>query len=338
MTPGPPPVRWGVLSTGRQAAAFAEDLMLLDDAELVAVGSRTAASARAFAARYAVERAYGGGPGELAADPDVDLVYVASVNAAHHGAVRTCLEAGKHVLCEKPLTTNVRDAQDLMRLAEARGLLLMEAMWTRCLPAVRRAARLVADGAVGTPHLLRAATGGRAPAPALARLRDPEGGGALLDSGVYPLALADLLLGTPQYIDARSLSTAPLVDDTTALLLGYPSGAMAELACSFATELPAHADLSGGEARIELPAPFYAADRVLLHPARGPSRAWPLPPTGRGYTHEASEAMRCVRAGLTESPLVPWSATLGVLTVTDAVRGAGSASSHRARHRTREGC
>ncbi|MET9801798.1 Gfo/Idh/MocA family oxidoreductase [Streptomyces sp. NPDC006368] len=314
-------VRWGVLSTGRQAAAFVEDLALLDEAELVAVGSRSAASARSFAARHGVPRAYGGYE-EVAADPDVRIVYVAAVNSAHHRAVRTCLEAGKHVLCEKPLTTNVRDAEDLMRLAAGRGLLLMEAMWTRCLPAVREAARLVEAGAVGVPHLLRAATGGPAPPHAVRRLRDPDGGGALLDSGVYPLALAELFLGSPRYVAARSVTTTPPVDDTTAVLLGYPSGAMAELSCSFAADLPARAELTGTGGRLELPAPFYRADRVLLHPAGGggPPREWRLPPTGHGYTHEAREAMRCVRAGLTQSPLVPWSATRAVLSVTDAVR------------------
>ncbi|MEU7278087.1 hypothetical protein AB0A69_04740 [Streptomyces sp. NPDC045431] len=115
------------------------------------------------------------------------------------------------------------------------------------------------------------------------------------------------------------------MDDTTALLLGYRSGAMAELACSFATELPAHAELSGSAGRLELPAPFYAADRVVLHPVGGPPRAWRSALVGRGYTYEAREAMRCVRAGLTESPLVPWAATLGVLAVTDEVRDADPA-------------
>jgi predicted dehydrogenase len=320
-------VRWAVLSTGWAAAAFTEDVLPLPDAELLAVGSRRSDSARSFADRYGIPRAYGSRQ-ELLADPEVHIVYVASVNAAHYGAVRACLESGKHVLCEKPLATNAQDAADLAELAAARGLLLMEAMWTRCLPAVRRAAELVASGAIGTPHLLRAATGGPAPARAERRLRDPDGGGALLDSGVYPLALADLLLGTPTYVSAQSLTTTPPVDDTTAVLLGYPSGAMAELSCSITATLPAQATLSGSEAHLELPAPFYAADRVRLHPApgHGPSKEWRLPPTGRGYTHEAREAMRCVREGRTESPLVPWSATLAVLSVTDAIRGLVPAS------------
>jgi predicted dehydrogenase len=148
-------IRWGVLATGSIAATFTEDLLTLDDAEVVAVGSRTLGAARDFAGRYGIPRAHGSWA-ELAADPDVDIVYVATPHSAHHAAAALCLDAGKAVLCEKPLTLDAVQAADLFRRAEANGVFFMEAMWTRCVPAIPRMVEAVRGGVIGEPRLVTA--------------------------------------------------------------------------------------------------------------------------------------------------------------------------------------
>ena len=317
------PIRWGILATGSIADSFARDLQLLPDAELVAVGSRSESSARAFADRFDIPRAHGSWAG-LAADGDVDIVYVATPHHAHYQATRLCLEAGRAVLCEKPFTLNGADARALVDLAAERGSFLMEAMWMYCIPAVRRLQELVAEGAIGAVRTVQADFGLPGPFEPSHRLRDPAlGGGALLDLGVYPVSLAQLLLGAPDSVQAWSALTPEGVDANTGLLLGYASGAVATLSCGIVSATPVRAVVSGDLGRIELPAPFFNTEELHLY--RGSDEdAVPevlsVPRTGLGYAHEAAEAMRCLRAGLTESPLVPWRHTLQVMATLDAAR------------------
>lgn len=226
-------VRWGILATGGIAASFAEDLReLKDDAEIVAVGSRRLESARAFADRFGIPRAYGSWT-ELADDEGVDVVYVATPHSAHRVAAGLCLRAGRSVLCEKPFTVNAVEARELADLARTHGRFLMEAMWTYCNPVVRRLTELVADGAVGEVRSVHADFGLAGPFDPGHRLLDPAlGGGALLDLGVYPVSFAHLLLGEPDEVQAWAHLTEDGVDDNTGMLLGYDSGAMAVLSCS----------------------------------------------------------------------------------------------------------
>ncbi|WP_189788754.1 Gfo/Idh/MocA family protein, partial [Streptomyces capitiformicae] len=256
------------------AAAFAQELTPLPDAELLAVGSRSEASARRFAERHDVPRAYHSWA-RLAGDPDVDVVYVATPHAAHHAAVRLCLDAGKHVLCEKPFTLNAAEAAELVALARARGLFLMEAMWTYCLPAARRVAALVRAGAIGEVRCVQADLGFVAPADPTHRLRHPQaGGGALLDAGVYPVALAHLILGAPDHVEAWADLTPEGVDETTGAVLGYDSGAVATLSCSIGAENAGAASVSGTKGRIDLPRGFLSADGCTLTGRGLPGGAW----------------------------------------------------------------
>src|SRR5262245_9811712 len=225
------PIRWGILATGSIAAKFTEDLGLLPDAEVLAVGSRSLVAAKSFAERYGVTRAHGSWA-ELAGDPDVDVVYVATPHTAHYAATMTCLDAGKAVLCEKPLTLDATQARQLARAAGAGGLFLMEAVWTRCLPAVLEMVKLVADGAIGAVTAVHADFGLAGPFAASHRLRDPAlGGGALLDLGIYPVTMAHLLLGVPAEIRAWAKLSPEGVDENTGMILGYDSGAVAALTC-----------------------------------------------------------------------------------------------------------
>ncbi|MDO3703855.1 Gfo/Idh/MocA family oxidoreductase [Micromonospora sp. C28SCA-DRY-2] len=312
--------RWGILATGHIAGRFAEDLRLVPGAELVAVGSRTAESAQRFARRHGVPRAYGSWP-ELAADADLDVVYVATPHAAHHQAALTCLAAGRAVLVEKPITLDLATSTELVDTARAAGIFLMEAMWMRTNPLLRRVCELVADGAIGTVTSVQADFGVAGPFPPEHRMRARTlGGGALLDLGVYPVSLAHLLLGVPQHVRAWAKLSPEGVDENTGIVLGYDSGAVATLSCGITGVTPLTAAITGTTGRIDLPEPFYRPGRVTLHRAGAEPETIDADLVGGGYQHEAIEVQRCLAEGLLESPLVPHSATLEVMALLDTIR------------------
>nr|WP_202437121.1 Gfo/Idh/MocA family oxidoreductase [Streptomyces sp. SID5910] len=305
------------------AATFTADLVDLPDAEVVAVASRTEASAKAFAERFGIPRAYGDWE-SLARDEDVDVVYVATPHASHRAAAGLCLTAGRNVLCEKPFTLNVREAEELVALARERGVFLMEAMWMYCNPLVRRLKALVDDGAIGEVRTLQADFGLAGPFPPAHRLRDPaQGGGALLDLGVYPVSFAQLLLGEPAEVTARAVLSPEGVDLQTGALLSYDGGALASLHCSITGGTPNTASVTGSEGRIDIPGGFFAPERFVLHrDGRDPEEFTADPADGPRVSlrHEAREVMRALRAGETESPLVPLDGTLAVMRTLDAIR------------------
>ncbi|GAA3057846.1 Gfo/Idh/MocA family oxidoreductase [Streptomyces roseofulvus] len=314
-------VRWGVLATGGIAERFVTDLAELDGAEVVAVASRTEASARAFADRFGIARAYGGWDG-LFADPEVDVVYVATPHHAHREAAGRALEAGKAVLCEKALTLNAREAEELVALARERGLFLMEAMWMYCNPLIRRIAELVRDGAIGEVRTVQADFGLVGPADPGHRLRDPAvGGGALLDLGVYPVSFAQLLLGEPDSVQAYARLSPEGVDLNTGMLLGWSdSGASALLSCSLEADTPLTASVTGTKGRIDVPRGFFFPERFTLLRHGAEPKEFTDSDDPHSLRHEAAEVMRCLRAGETESPLVPLDGSLAVMRTLDAVR------------------
>ncbi|MFF1724224.1 Gfo/Idh/MocA family protein [Streptomyces sviceus] len=316
-------VRWGILATGGIAAAFTADLVDLPDAEVVAVASRSEASAKAFAERFGIERAYGEW-GALAEDADIDVVYVATPHAAHRAAAGLCLTAGRNVLCEKAFTLNTREAEELVGLAKEHGRFLMEAMWMYCNPLVRRLKALVDDGAIGEVRTVQADFGLAGPFPPSHRLRDPaQGGGALLDLGVYPVSFAHLLLGEPSDVTAKAVLSEEGVDLQTGALLSWDSGALASLHCSLTGGTATIASVTGSLGRIDIPNGFFHPDRFVLHrDGREPEEFVADPADGprNSLKHEAREVMRALRAGETQSPLVPLEGTLAVMRTLDAVR------------------
>jgi predicted dehydrogenase len=313
-------VRWGILGTGGIARAFASDLPLVSGAEPAAVGSRTGAAAATFAERHGFARSHGSWA-ELAADPEVDVIYVATPHAFHYDAAMTCLAGGKAVLCEKPMTLDRASSARLVEEARSRGLFLMEAMWMRCNPAVRRIADLVADGAIGDVTSVQADFGLQGPFEATHRLRDPAlGGGALLDLGVYPLNLAHLILGSPSAVRSWARLTPEGVDDNTGILLGYESGAVAALTCSLVGETRNAASITGTLGRIDLPRGFFVPRSFLLHRVGAEPEEISFPFEGSGYRYEAAEVQRCLAEGLVESPLMPHATTLELMRLMDDIR------------------
>ncbi|MFF0111696.1 Gfo/Idh/MocA family protein [Streptomyces prasinus] len=316
-------VRWGILATGGMAATFTADLVDLPDAEIVAVASRSPEPAKAFAERFGIPRAYGDWE-SLARDEEIDIVYVATPHSAHRTAAGLCLEAGRNVLCEKPFTLNVREAAELVGLARDKGLFLMEAMWMYCHPMVRRLKALIDDGAIGEVRTVQADFGLAANVSASHRLRDPAlGGGALLDLGVYPVSFAQLLLGEPSDVVAKATLSEEGVDLQTGALLSWESGAIASVHCSIVGGTATSASVTGSAGRIDIPYGFFFPDRFVLHRDGKEAEEFVADPADgarNSLKHEAAEAMRALRAGETESPLVPLDGTLAVMRTLDAIR------------------
>jgi predicted dehydrogenase len=314
-------LRWGVLGTGAIAGVFTDDLQHTDSGLPVAVGSRTAEGARRFARAHSLPRAHASYEA-LVADPDVDVVYVATPHPFHHANARLALEAGKHVLIEKAFTMTAAEARDLVDLARSRRLFLMEAMWTRFLPHVAEVRQLIAQGTLGSIVTVIADHGQWFPYDATSRLFAPElGGGALLDLGVYPVSFASMLLGAPDRIVTIAEPAPTGVDAQTSIILRYASGAHALLTCTSSAVSPTRASIVGTEAHIDLDSWFFAPGGFTLTPRAGePIRSEP-PHTGVGLHYEAAEVARCISAGLLESPLMPLDETVTIMQTLDAIRG-----------------
>jgi predicted dehydrogenase len=312
--------RWGILATGGIAHSFASNLREVPGAEIAAVGSRSMASAEAFAAEF------GGRPHAsyeaLVADPDVDVIYIATPHALHLENARLALDAGKHVLCEKPLTLNLAEAEAMVSAAQEAGRFLMEAMWMACHPVIRVLRQAIQDGRFGAPRQLHADLGFVVPADASARMVDPAlGAGALLDMGIYPLTFAHLMLGPA---DAWA-ATAALDErgfDMDVALAGRHGVAVSALTASMTSVSPRTATIATDTGRLDLPTNFHHPTYAVWTPTDGePERIEaPEPIIGTGLGNEAAHVPECLHAGRLESPLVPHAQTLTLIRQMDEIR------------------
>jgi predicted dehydrogenase len=316
-------IGWGVLAPGRIAREFAADLAMVPDATLVATGSRNQERAAGFAAEFG-GAAYGSYE-ELVADPAVDVVYVASPHSLHVEHTLLALEAGKPVLCEKPMTLDADTTVALFDAAQQHGLFLMEAMWTACNPTIRKLGELLAGGAHGTPRQLHASIGMLVDADPTDRMLDPAlGAGALLDMGIYPLTFAHLVLGEPERLSAvANLSNGIDLDISIAGL--YPGGATAALTASMTAQPPRTAWVATDVGHFDLPRGFHHADRLqwTSYASGEPVSEWieiDDPLIGRGYGNEIVEVHRCLRTGALVSELVPPQQTISVMRQMDDLR------------------
>ena len=312
-------IHWGIIGTGSIARKFAEGLAAAPGATLIAVGSRSAKSAEEFGAKFNAPHRHASYEA-LAADPDVQAVYIATPHVLHMDNTLLCINAGKAVLCEKPFTINAAQAKTVIAAAKKNKVFLMEAMWTRFLPVIAKARELVASGAIGELRILTADFGFRAGWNPQSRLLDPAlGGGALLDVGVYTVSLASMFMGTPKNIAAISHVGETKIDEQTGMVLGSATGQLAVLHTAVRTNTPQDARLMGTDGSIQLPG-FWHGQTLILNQAGKPSQTFELPYLGNGYTHEAIEVMNCLRAGKRESDIMPVSETLSVMKTMDKIR------------------
>ncbi len=316
-------IRWGILACGRIARKFAADLQLVGDAELTAIASRDIEKARAFHKDYPAKHVFGSYE-ELVACPDVDVIYVASPHSHHHEHTLLCLEHGKAVLCEKAFAINHRQASEMVNLARSKGIFLMEALWTRFLPHYLKVREMIAEGAIGEIKGVLANFGFRPADPVPQRLFDPSlGGGSLLDIGIYPVFLAQSLLGVPEKILAKMDPTTTGVDEQCSIIFSYKNGITASLFSSLASNLETDADIFGTKGRIRLTNRFYEPSATIVHyPGLIDSRTLvPLDKEkGWGYQHEIRHVNACLAQGLSESPVHTLDDTLNLMQTLDRIR------------------
>jgi predicted dehydrogenase len=313
------PLGWGLIGTGGIAQSFAADLMFSESGRAAAVGSRHMASAHRFADRFKIPNRHASYEA-LVADPDVDVVYIATPHPMHHANALLALRAGKPVLVEKAFTMNAAEAEELVATARAAGLFLMEAMWTRFLPHVAEIRRLLAEGVLGEIVTVTADHGQWFARDPDFRLFAPElGGGALLDLGVYPVSFASMVLGKPDRIVTLIDPAFTGVDGQTSMLFGYASGAQAILTCTLSAKSPTRGAIVGTDARIEIDGSFYAPTTFDVISREEERTRYEATHEGHGLWYEAEEAARCLRDGLLESPLMPLDESVEIMETMDAV-------------------
>ena len=323
-TPDPmdaPPLRWGILAPGGIAHAMASALRARTRQHVQAVGSRSLDRAQAFAREFGAEAAYGS-YAELVADPDVDVVYVASPHSEHHEHALQAIRAGKHVLVEKAFTRNHREALEVVQTARGTGVFAMEAMWTRFLPHVDVVRQALASGLLGNVHTLLADHGQPLHPGGPRRLSDPElAGGALLDLGVYPLSFASFVLGNLASVSATGSLTDLGVDAQESITVTNDAGAVGVLAATMLAKTPTTAAVCGTSARLELEGEFYQPTTVrLVAPDGTVLDSYEPDEVEHGLHFEAVEVARRVAAGERESPLMLLEETLQVMAAMDEVR------------------
>src|SRR5438034_6083046 len=313
------PLGWGLIGTGGIAQTFAADLTFADSGRAAAVGSRHMDSAIRFADEFNIPNRHSSYQA-LVADPDVDVVYVATPHPMHHACALLALRAGKPVLVEKAFTMNAAEAQELVAVARADELFLMEAMWTRFLPHIDEIRRLLAEEALGDIVTVTADHGQWFAQDPHFRLFAPElGGGALLDLGVYPISFASMVLGKPDRNVTLSDPAFTGVDGQTSMLFGYASGAQAVLTCTLSAKSPTRGAIVGTDARIEIEGDFYAPTSFTLISRTEERTYFETPVEGTGLWHEADEVARCLREGLLESPLMPLDESISIMQTMDSV-------------------
>lgn len=314
-------LNWGICSTGKMAATFADALNHVQMAACYAVSSRTLSKAEAFAEEHHFEHAYGD-YAEMLADPEVDIVYVASPMSCHFRDAMQALRAGKHVLCEKSVTMCTKEWESLVKEAYRQKVFLMEAMWMKCRPAFRKALYWYNQGKIGTVKLVQADFCKYVPYREDSRLYRPElGGGALLDLGVYPLTLAEAFLeGTATRMYSAAYIGPSGVDYDMTATVQYPNG-IAMIRAGFSGELDNKAIIVGTQGKIILGENFHCATEVQLFDANGTVlQNCYLPDDYNGYEYEIEEVQRCIFEGRTQSILVPQNATKEVMRQMDWCR------------------
>ena len=313
-------IRWGFLGTGYIAQKFAEALEFIPDAELAAVGSRTLSSAEAFAKQYSVPRVHGSYQA-LVEDPSVDVVYIATVNTWHYKNCLDALRAGKAVLCEKPFMVNTEEAKEVISFAQEKRLFLMEALWTRFIPAFLRARQMWESGIIGDVRVAMSEFGFICDRTPPAPLFNAElAGGSLLDIGAYPISLAHILFGEPDTLASLAHIGETGVDEQTGMLFGYRGGQLALGYSSFDVESPKEATVVGTKGTIHIHAPFYCPSSFALHLNGKEAEVFNIPYEGNGWNYEAIEVMQCLRSGKLESDLASHQETLALMRTMDRIR------------------
>jgi len=308
------------MAPGHIARGFATGLKVAEGAELYAVASRSYERAADFAREFGFQKAYGSYE-ELAEDPDVDVIYIATPNHLHFENTMMCLQKGKPVLCEKPFTINLKQLEILVKTAREKKIFLMEAIWTRFLPKIEKTLELIESGQIGQIKILNSDFGFQAPYNPESRLFNPfYGGGSLLDIGIYNLFLSLLLLGYPNEIQAVATKAPTGVDESVSISLAYESGALAGLHCTFAAYTQTDANIYGDKGKIQLLSQWFRPNGIEISMNKEKPLLLSFKGKANGYEYEAEEVMRCLKLGLNESPVLSLDFSLQLMKLLDSIR------------------
>jgi predicted dehydrogenase len=313
-------IRWGILATGLIARLFTRDL-LRSGHKVVAVGSRAREVAARFAAEFGIASAHGSYEA-LIADPRVDIIYVATPHPLHAPNAIAALEAGKHVLVEKPFTLNASEAGRVVELATRRGLVVLEAMWTRFLPHMRRIREITRGGRLGEIRSVVADHTQDLPDDPAHRLNALElGGGALLDLGIYPISFAWDVLGAPLDIQAMARFKSTGADAQVATIFRHANEAQSLTFSASDAAGPNVATIIGSEGRIEIDSIWYQPTRFTVRDNRGVvTDEFRSTVTGRGMQFQAAEAERLIREGSLSGEILPPAESVAIMRTLDAIR------------------
>lgn len=312
-------IKWGILGLGKIAHKFAHDLNLCEHNILHAVGSRSIKKAELFKQEFEANTFYGSYDA-LINDPYVDIIYVATPHAFHFEHALKCLQHGKSVLCEKPMGMNTKQVEKLCDEAKQRGLFLMEALWTRFIPATIKLLSLLKEDVIGEVHFLQADFGFKMDFNPSHRLFDPDlGGGALLDIGIYPIYMSQLVLGQPTKIQAMARFTPTKVDSSCFMQFDFTNQSKAQLHTTIENETPTEAIIYGSKGTIKLHSRFHHTQKISIQ-TDSLYETLDIPYKGFGYVHEILEVQRCLQARLTQSPLFPWDESILLVRSMDQVR------------------
>jgi predicted dehydrogenase len=311
-------LRWGFLSAGGIATAVAKDFQIAG-ITIQAVGARELAKATEFAEKFDIPNVHEGYEA-LVNDPEVDAVYVSTPHPWHHQHALLALNAGKHVLLEKPFTINAREAEEIRALAAAKKLFVLEAMWTRFLPSMDAIFEVINSGILGEIKLVIADHSQYL--PHVPRLWEPElGGGALLDLGIYPVSFAVRVLGLPQKVTAKAVLTGDKVDENTSIIFEYENGAQATLTTCMSVAGPVNAIVVGTFGRIEIAKTFYAQTSFKVYNQGGEViQSYGEKIEGIGRQYQGLHLEKCVAAGLIESPILSVTESVEIMKVMDELR------------------
>ena len=311
---------WGIIGPGRIAHQFADGLKAIDDAALYAVASTNPARAQAFAAQHGGQKTYDNYEA-LVNDPQVDAIYIATPHRFHLDNALQCLRAGKPVLCEKPLTVNAAEMQQLIDTARANNVFLMEALWTRYLPIYGQIREWLDAQSIGDLRLLVSTFGINVPKAEDDRWLSPDlAGGTLLDMGVYPIAVSQWIMQqNPVEFNVQAQLASTGVDVLTAGLLKYDNGVISQFHTSFIHDGVNDLYIYGTTGHIRIHANYWGATQASLV-ANGQTTTVARPFRGGGFEYQTEEAMRCIRAGLLESPGMTHADTLANTQLMDRLR------------------
>jgi len=314
-------IRWGILGTGSIATNFTTALKSLDDCVVGAVASRSLNRAEKFAKDFRIEKAYEGYEALIKA-PDIDVVYIGLPHTEHKEMAKLCLENRKAVLCEKPITINSKDTAELIEIAAENKVFLMEAMWTKFLPATQRVKKWIDEGRIGKVLNIKASFGFHNEFDINSRLFNPElGGGALLDVGIYPVNYATYLLNRlPDKILSSAVLGKSRVDEQNAIIFHYNDGTIAILDSAVSAETGMNAVIVGEKGYIKADKFFMADSACLYDNDHQCMDSFKEPFMVNGYEYEAAEVNRCIREGLYESPVNPLKSTLDIMKLLDEIR------------------